>query len=128
MILCPLPLARTSPGRTPNAEPAGVGGPTPGGAHPIGTTARPLRPLGKLYQIAETSTHPRDRPRLKQTPIPLNNCTFLGWVVPEGRCSMSQGLRVLVLFPLFPPPYGARASYFPSSRRPTVCGTEPLSR
>ena len=27
----------------------------------------------------------------------MNHCTFLGWVVPEGRRSMSQGLRVLVL-------------------------------
>jgi len=30
---------------------AGVGGPTPGGAHPIGTTARPLRPLRKLFPL-----------------------------------------------------------------------------
>src|SRR5262249_16419796 len=34
MILCPLPLARTSPGRTPNAEPRGRGGPRLAGPTP----------------------------------------------------------------------------------------------
>src|SRR5215470_7091271 len=48
----PLPSLWRGPHRGEHRMPnAGVGGPTPGGAHPIGTTARPLRPLSKLFPL-----------------------------------------------------------------------------
>src|SRR5262249_22277949 len=53
---------------------------------------------GDLYQTAETLTHPRHRPRLSTASI-SHWTTVRFWNGRPGRaaCSMSQGLRVLVL-------------------------------